>query len=673
MTTTDTTNQWIQDLPKVPVPDLHKTLERYLSALKPVIPVAQYEQTRRTVDQFLEADGEGDRLQALLKQWADQTDNWITPIWLEDMYLLNAVPLPINSSPFYLFPRQQFRTANDQLRLAVEVIKFVYDFRNRIQTENLTQDFGAGHGKGQPLCMNTYTNFFRAYRLPGEDKDEILLIDNNKTTTGNTTEANDDDDNNYHYNNNDNSSEHIVIASRNQFFVLQFKRNELPAEDILFDKLKYIWFLAKEYESLAPIVGILTTENRKIWANTRKRLLLSDINKQSLKYLETCLFIVCIDDFVSNKTIKNHQRRDSIQMARMDPQYMASMVLHGGGSQLYTPNRWFDKFLQIVIGKDGILGFICEHSVSEGVTVMRLCEELVNYLDEHPIHGSGSYWQRRDSTKNNQQNQQLSTSTTINTKCPNLHKGLFGLQWDIDDTVRFQLIESTKRIDKLISDVDLYVLQFNEFGKQFIKSQLMSPDAFVQLALQLTYYKVHRKLVSTYESASIRQFRLGRVDNIRSATIEALGWAKAMCDEIPEITEKHKIEMFQKAMRKQTEILKYTISGHGIDNHLLGLREIAKQSASDTPILFREKSFKEFSNFRLSTSQVSNNKGILVGYGPVVPDGYGCSYNITADDIQFSISSFFSSTETSSDFFALSLEGSLLQMREICIKINTNI
>lgn len=64
----------------------------------------------------------------------------------------------------------------------------------------------------------------------------------------------------------------------------------------------------------------------------------------------------------------------------------------------------------------------------------------------------------------------------------------------------------------------------------------MSPDAYIQLALQLTYYKVHRKLVSTYESAAIRQYKLGRVDNIRGATMEALGWAKAMCDEISEIT-----------------------------------------------------------------------------------------------------------------------------------------
>lgn len=40
--------------------------------------------------------------------------------------------------------------------------------------------------------------------------------------------------------------------------------------------------------------------------------------------------------------------------------------------------------------------------------------------------------------------------------------------------------------------------------------------------------RLHGHLVSTYESASIRRFRYGRVDNIRAATPEALQWVQAM-------------------------------------------------------------------------------------------------------------------------------------------------
>ena len=41
----------------------------------------------------------------------------------------------------------------------------------------------------------------------------------------------------------------------------------------------------------------------------------------------------------------------------------------------------------------------------------------------------------------------------------------------------------------MIENLDLYVLRFMDYGKEFPKSQNMSPDAYIQLALQLTYYK----------------------------------------------------------------------------------------------------------------------------------------------------------------------------------------
>jgi choline O-acetyltransferase len=46
--------------------------------------------------------------------------------------------------------------------------------------------------------------------------------------------------------------------------------------------------------------------------------------------------------------------------------------------------------------------------------------------------------------------------------------------------------------------------------------------------------RLHKHLVSTYESASIRRFALGRVDVIRAASAEALAWVKAMCQGDPQ-------------------------------------------------------------------------------------------------------------------------------------------
>jgi len=42
---------------------------------------------------------------------------------------------------------------------------------------------------------------------------------------------------------------------------------------------------------------------------------------------------------------------------------------------------------------------------------------------------------------------------------------------------------------KLLNDVDLHIEMCANFGKDFIKKCNVSPDAFIQMALQLAYYR----------------------------------------------------------------------------------------------------------------------------------------------------------------------------------------
>lgn len=51
----------------------------------------------------------------------------------------------------------------------------------------------------------------------------------------------------------------------------------------------------------------------------------------------------------------------------------------------------------------------------------------------------------------------------------------------------------------------------------------------------INIYRLHGRLVATYESASIRRFSKGRVDVIRAASPESLAWVKAMCQDDPEL------------------------------------------------------------------------------------------------------------------------------------------
>lgn len=42
---------------------------------------------------------------------------------------------------------------------------------------------------------------------------------------------------------------------------------------------------------------------------------------------------------------------------------------------------------------------------------------------------------------------------------------------------------------RLVNNLDMDVFKFQAYGKEFIKKQKMSPDAFIQAALQLAFYK----------------------------------------------------------------------------------------------------------------------------------------------------------------------------------------
>lgn len=81
---------------------------------------------------------------------------------------------------------------------------------------------------------------------------------------------------------------------------------------------------------------------------------------------------------------------------------------------------------------------------------------------------------------------------------------------------------------KLLNDVDLHILAFSDFGKGVIKKCRVSPDAFIQMALQLAYFRDIGKHHLTYEASMTRLFREGRTETVRSCSIESSDWVKAM-------------------------------------------------------------------------------------------------------------------------------------------------
>lgn len=63
-----------------------------------------------------------------------------------------------------------------------------------------------------------------------------------------------------------------------------------------------------------------------------------------------------------------------------------------------------------------------------------------------------------------------------------------------------------------------------------MKTCKLSPDAYIQMALQLAYYRDAGKFSLTYEASMTRLFREGRTETVRPCTIESSAWVKAMED-----------------------------------------------------------------------------------------------------------------------------------------------
>ncbi|XP_056433571.1 choline O-acetyltransferase-like [Gadus chalcogrammus] len=593
-------------LPKVPLPPLKQTLDMYLKSMEHLVGKEQFSKTKTIVEKFGARGGAGETLQKKLLERRESTTNWIYDYWLQDMYLTNRVALPVNSNPAMVFPKQAFRDRKDALRFAAHLVTGVLEYKSLIDTQALAVDYARGQLAGTPLCMQQYSRMFTYYRRPGHTTDTQI----ESPAAAAASEP-----------------EHIIVACKNQFFVLDIVSNlkRLNEMDIL-SQLEKIVSMAERSQDRLPPFGLFTSDGRKEWAQARDELIKDPTNRASLALMESCVCVVCLDE--PTKLEPSDTNR-------------ALLLLHGGGRDMNGGNRWYDKSMQYVVGMDGVCGVLCEHSPFEGIVMVQSSEYLLKYMTRSPS--------------------KMARSLSVTDLSPPRR-----LPWKSNPHIQALLSGSSDRLQRLVANLDMDGYKFKFYGKEFIKKQRMSPDAYIQVALQLAFYRCNGRLVSTYESASIRRFQEGRVDNIRSATPEALAFVKSMTDEKPALSDSERMKRLRDAIKAQTDYTIAAITGMAIDNHLLGLREMAKELKMEQPDIFSDETYRASNQFILSTSQVSTVMEMFCCYGPVVPNGYGACYNPQANHIVFCVSSFRESTETCSAVFTKALEQGLLEIRDLC-------
>ncbi|XP_043486009.1 choline O-acetyltransferase isoform X1 [Polistes fuscatus] len=609
-------------------------MQKYLAQVEVIVP-NHLEKTRTLVRGFL--SGSGPKLQQHLLERRHKMANWATDWWLHDMYLSVPLALPINSNPGIVLEGKQFTNQQDAAIFLGRFITELLNYQELLDRSELEIDkVKSKDGKSmQSLCMAQHYQMFRIYRRPGINVDEQIIFD--RATSG----------------------DHIIIAHHNQFYSVPVRasdRGRITESELIQQILK---IMETKASPTTPPVGILTTGKRPVWAKAREELMKNERNRHNIELLERCMCIVCIDDDILPGTFNNPYRKNDRWIGDRDLANVLHHVIHGGGSRHFAANRWFDQTVQLILGKDGLWGACYEHSAGEAPAILNAIEDITQKVDSMPPI----------------------EENLVPSHLPAPEK----LEWILTESSLNDIREAMSNFDSLVEDLDLCVMNFMDYSKEFVKSCKISPDVYIQLALQLTYFRLHGRLVATYESAGIRRFAQGRVDVIRAASPEALAWAKAMCQGDPESQSTNQLnniqdegskrvqftiyspdrikELFDLAVQRQTKEMNDNITGRGIDNHLMGLRYAAKEAGEPIPDIFTDEAYRIINHFALSTSQVTTkNTNAFIGYGPVVPDGYGCCYNMQKNKFIFIISAFHSDGQTNSLRFAQTLEQALRDM-----------
>ncbi|KAF9007591.1 acyltransferase ChoActase/COT/CPT [Cyathus striatus] len=585
-------------LPRLPVPDLHQTLSRYLASLDPLLreddaagkhPYSSaYALRQKWADEFVSGIGHvlQDRLIALDKA---SPNNWLDDnFWINKAYLEWRAPLLVNSNwwlAFYddhLIPLSALsgETNNNragttfwQLRRSAWLVHRTLEYKARFDNEELEETTTR---TGIWLHENT-TKMFNIARVP-ELYCDVLSTPNPE------------------------SPHHLAILVMLHgwsYAVQVYHPGQPPTLMSPAEIEKSLRAVVLDGEK-AILVGALSADDRDIGLRLNLQYLLSispTNGRTHQAHLHTALTLI-VDPSTRSGATGEHSPVDAL-----------------------------------------VPSIVAEYAVTQGVDV-----DAFN----------------------------KSSSSTAKVKVSDTGNHLIDYSWErldwvADDKVRKECKAAEQRALNIINDSDDSVLWFSEYGTDWIKNDVrFSPDAYIQMALQLAWYKTRRTFTATYETVLTRMFKRGRTETLRSLTTESREWVLSMVS--PTSSNKTKHLLLQRALQKHTRLTREAATGRGIDRHLLGLCLLLRPFNGESSPLFEDELFDRSQEWKLSTSGLSAGhlfKG--TGFGAAYDDGYGINYLAAPEMVKFGIESKFSNPATSTASLKAAIVESLHEMKAVCL------
>ncbi|XP_055889957.1 peroxisomal carnitine O-octanoyltransferase-like isoform X2 [Biomphalaria glabrata] len=373
-----------------------------------------------------------------------------------------------------------------------------------------------------------------------------------------------------------------------------------------------IQFLLQQVRTRSKLLGLgqgltyLTAEERTKWAKARNRLVaLHPQNYVNLTKIQTSIIAFWLEDGDAG-----------------DVSDLANRAILGHGE-----NRWLDKSLSCGVYENGLFVSNADHTPAEGIMMTYVTSYVHLKLRE-----CGGQWQ------GNQQLRKLEE--------PEL------LQFVIDDSLKAD-IETAKQNYSVLRNIATNEIKvYSKYGKNYCKEKSIHPDALCQLAMQLAYYTLYRRMAPTYETAPIKQFYHGRTETMRTSTQEAKNWCIAMTD--PSVSTSERYRLFKVALKKHNSDFSDACEFKGCDRHLLALWLTAKEENLPVPQIYLDPSYAKSGgggNFILSTSCIGFST-VIGGVLPMCENCIGTFYRINDDRLSFFVTTWNADKDTNTSDFA---------------------
>lgn len=567
-------------LPAQPLPHVADTVSQYLLTMEPLLSPKEFDELSQDAKQFVEK--ESIPLQRYLHFRHLYRSNYMSDWWEEAVYLRNRRSLMLGSN-YGGLPVGHDPVITKQSVQAACVMHALMELKLQLDREELPPVILFNT---VPLCMAQYRHALATTREPHPIVDKIRTYK---------------------------SSRHFVILYRGRFFKISCRSKEtgraLTYHELELAVQSILQAPPSTEEPPEAHLAALTALDRDEWTRVRDEFFIADrVNQVALHTIESAVAFINLseDEFWYDQFEANNRAG-----------------LHGTGDSL-----WFDKSLCLTISKNTITNISGEHSWGDAIVPAYLFELLTARLLERIDKGTLL-------DKNGHLQLGPDDTRSVDWRAERL---LFHISPELSREIETAFTSAKA----LAATCDIVGSRVEGIGAATSKKLGCSPDAFVQMAIQLAFFRDQNHFTQTYESGMLRFFVEGRTETIRTVSHASCAFVHAM--ENTAASEHERLQLLRAACEYHTDLSIKCMKGYGADRHLFALYVVA--TGTETTSKFLDTFIR--TPWKLSTSQIPYAPSTMKiwplpdqpethpmqggSFAPVSDDGYGVSYVLQGRD-----------------------------------------